>query len=161
VLRAEQAKELMTPNPVSLDQNVTVHDAAAFLTDHEFSAAPVIDAAGRPIGVLSRADIVRYERERTAHATSVPEFERRKEWTLPSGETLGEGFQVEVPERTTVTEIMTPVIISVQPTTPALEVVAKLVTMRLHRLFVVDETGVLVGIISTIDILRKLREQDA
>jgi CBS-domain-containing membrane protein len=160
VLWAEKAADLMTPNPVSLNQNATVHEAAAFLTDHEFSAAPVIDAAGRPIGVLSRADIVRYERERVEHAFPAPEFEGRKERTLASGETLREGFQVELAERTPVTEIMTPVVISVLPKTPALEVVAKLVAMKLHRIFVLDETGVLVGVISTFDVLRKLRNQE-
>jgi CBS-domain-containing membrane protein len=76
---------------------------------------------------------------------------------LSSGERLSSGFQVEVAERALVRDIMTPVIISVLPDTPVVEVVAKLVAMKLHRLFVVDEAGVLVGVISTFDVLRMLR----
>jgi CBS domain-containing protein len=158
VLRAETAEEMMTPNPVSISQNATVHEAAVFLTQREISAAPVIDTAGRPVGVLSRADIVRYERERVEHAAPTSEFVEGEELLLSSGETLKGGFQVEVTDRTLVADIMTPAIISVVPNTPAVEVVAKLVAMKLHRLFVVDEAGVLVGVISTFDVLRKLRD---
>jgi CBS domain-containing protein len=156
-LHAETAEELMTPNPLSLYRDATIHEAATFLVNREISAAPVIDEAGRPVGVLSRADIVRYEGERVEHAVPVSEFEEHGELLLSSGERLKSGFQVEVAEQTLVRDIMTPVIISVVPTTPVLEVVAKLVAMKLHRLFVVDEAGVLVGVISTFDILRNLR----
>jgi len=58
VLWADTAADLLTPNPLSISQNATVKEAVAFLTDKGFSAAPVIDEAGRPVGVLSRADIV-------------------------------------------------------------------------------------------------------
>jgi CBS domain-containing protein len=52
----------MTPNPVSIGQNSAVTEAAAFLTGRGISAAPVIDEAGRPVGVVSRSDIlVRYQ----------------------------------------------------------------------------------------------------
>jgi CBS domain-containing protein len=151
------AEELMTPNPVSISQNATVHEAAVFLTQREISAAPVIDEAGRPVGVLSRADIVRYEREKVEHLVPVVEAEAFEEMTLSSGERMKEGFQIEVTDRTLVQDLMTPAIISVLPRAPVVEVVAKLVAMRLHRLFVVDEAGILVGVISTFDVLRKLR----
>jgi CBS domain-containing protein len=157
VLRAEKAEDLMTPNPVSLYREATVHEAATFLVDREISATPVIDEAGRPVGVLSRADIVRYERERVEHVVPVSELEEQQEMLLSTGEMLKPGFQLEVAERTRVGELMTPFILSVLPETPVVEVVAKMVAMKLHRLFVVDEAGVLVGIISTFDVLRKLR----
>jgi CBS domain-containing protein len=48
----------MTPNPVSIGQLTTVRDAAAFLTSKGISAAPVIDGAGRPVGVVSSTDIL-------------------------------------------------------------------------------------------------------
>jgi len=35
-------------------------------------------------------------------------------------------------------------------------VVEKILNLHVHHLFVVDETGVIVGVISPIDILRKL-----
>ena len=77
-LNAETAADLMTPNPLSIRQNATVKEAAAFLTDRGISAAPVIDNAGRAVGVLSRADIVVHHRQ---EAQFVPEFYRVQEQT--------------------------------------------------------------------------------
>src|SRR5262245_21606428 len=57
-LCAETAAALMTPDPLSIREDATVHEAVSFLTDNGFSAAPVVDKAGRPVGVLSRADII-------------------------------------------------------------------------------------------------------
>src|SRR5690606_26266365 len=48
-LSARTAADLMTPSPVSISQHATVKEAAAFLTTRGFSAAPVIDDAGRPV----------------------------------------------------------------------------------------------------------------
>src|SRR5438876_12353514 len=62
-LTAETAAELMTSNPVSLRDTATLAEAIALLTDKGLSAAPVIDAAGHPIGVLSRRDTLAPDRE--------------------------------------------------------------------------------------------------
>jgi CBS domain-containing protein len=60
--------------------------------------------------------------------------------------------------RTDVREIMTAMVLSVRPEDPAWEVVAKMSAHKVHRLFVVDRSGVLKGVISAIDIVRKLRQ---
>ena len=49
----------MTRHPLSINESATLREAAAFLTEKGISAAPVISEAGRPVGVLSLADIVR------------------------------------------------------------------------------------------------------
>ena len=161
VLFAERAEDLMTRNPVSLDQRAPLHDAEALLTDREISAAPVIDVAGRPVGVISRADIVRHDREQARTLAPVPEFYEKAELSLATGESLGTGFQVETIVPTEVGEVMTPTVISVPPEMPAWEVVARMLALKVHRLFVVDKGGVLIGVISALDILRNLRRPGA
>jgi CBS domain-containing protein len=52
---------------------------------------------------------------------------------------------------------MTPVVFAVSPNDSASKVVAKMVDDKVHRLFVIDHGGVLVGVISALDVLRKLR----
>ncbi len=160
ILVVETAGDLMTPNPVSIHEGATLREAAAMLTDREISAAPVIDDAGRPVGVLSRADLVRHDRETATYLKPAPEFYQEAELTLPS-EALREGFQVQAVDRTAVREIMTPTVISVAPREPAERVVAQMLAFKVHRLFVVDDAGVLVGVISAFDILRKLRREEA
>jgi CBS domain-containing protein len=135
----------MTDSPVSIRGEASVMEATALLTDRGFSAAPVIDEAGRPIGVVSRADILVHDRE--FHRAAV----------LPEGRGLPDGFGVEDCDRTVVGDIMTPGIFAVRPETPTAKVVEQMLALHVHQLFVVDEDGLLVGVISALDVLRHLK----
>jgi CBS domain-containing protein len=152
-LHAETAADLMAANPISVRADANVREALTLLTDKGFSAAPVIDEAGRPVGVLSRSDLLVHEREYTHHVSRSPSFfyEEETRGKLP------EGFHEEDVDPTSVRDVMTPAIFSVAPDTPAAKVVQDMVGLRVHRLFVVDADGTLVGVISTMDILRHLR----
>lgn len=132
ILDAVRAADLMTPNPLSLRAEATVSEAIAWLTEKGFSAAPVIDESGRPLGVVSRADILVHERERLRSASA------------PDG------------DRATVADIMTPAVFSVTPQTPVEQVVEQLLTLNVHQLYVVDEHHYLIGVISAHDVLRHL-----
>lgn len=153
---AVTAAELMTENPVSVGETATVCEAMAMLIDKGYSAAPVIDSAGRPVGVLSRSDLLVHDRETAAHLREAPEYYDRHQLTAPGGEPLGAGYQVESVDCTLVRDVMTPAVFSVAPNTSAAKVVSELLNLRVHRLFVVDERGVLIGVISTMDVLRHL-----
>src|SRR5438876_799066 len=116
-LVADSAADLMSANPVSIPEQATVNEVAALLVDRGFHAAPVIDDAGRPIGVVSTGDILRHDREYSRHLSQVPEYYARSELTIPTGERLPKGsFQIEAVDRTPVREIMTPAIFSVPQT---------------------------------------------
>jgi CBS domain-containing protein len=157
VLEAAKAKDLMWPDPVSIDESATIREGVAFLVDKGFSAAPVIDRAGRPVGVLSRADILVHDREQVHHPAP-PEYYRGGDLTREKE--LVEGFQIEEVDQTPIKEIMTPVVYSVLPEAPVPEVINQMVGLKVHRLFVVDADGVLVGVISTMDVLRHLRVEN-
>jgi CBS-domain-containing membrane protein len=145
-LWAATAADLMMPNPMSIRADATVREAVLALTDRGVSAAPVIDEAGRPIGVLSRADILVHDREQ---GERVP--------AGPPGAPSGSGGPVGPGDQTRVRDIMTPAVFSVAPETPAAKVVEELLALKVHRLFVVDAAGVLVGVVSALDVLRHLR----
>ncbi len=154
VLEARTASDLMSPNPVSLRAAATVQEAVAMLTDRGYSAAPVIDAAGRPVGVLSRTDLLVHEREQGRHATLAWEADLETP-ALP----VREGFSVEVVDPTRVRDIMTPVVFTVSLEAPAPEAVEQMLALKVHQLFVVDKEGALVGVISALDVLRHLRPE--
>jgi CBS-domain-containing membrane protein len=149
VLCANTAQELMTPNPVSIRSDATVAELVVLLTDKGIAAAPVIDEAGQPVGVVSRADVVAHDRE----SASVPEY-----YSEPTAATTGTSA-AKGGDSARVRDIMTPVLFSVRPDTPAPRVVEEMLAMKVHRLFVIDESGVLVGVISTLDILRHLQPE--
>jgi CBS domain-containing protein len=157
MLHASAAEEVMSRNPLSIREEATVHEAIAFLTDRRISAAPVINEAGRPVGVISEADILRYDLEHVERLHPVPDYYLKSELTLPTGERLPSDFQVEVGDDTRVAAIMTPIIHAVMPDTPVADVVDQLVERKIHRLFVVDHDGSLIGVITTLDLLRRLR----
>jgi CBS-domain-containing membrane protein len=157
-LAAETARDLMTDAPVSIRDTALLKEAVILLTDKGYSAAPVIDAAGRPVGVLSRSDIVVHDREQVEYLARGPEYYHQAELKTPAGEKL-KGFQVEKVDKTRVRDLMTPAVFSVAPDTPAAKVVSEMLSLRVHRLFVVDKGGILVGVISALDVLKRLRPE--
>lgn len=158
ILRAATASDLMSSDPISLSRNATLKEAAALFLDREIHAAPVIDDAGRPIGVISQTDLVRHCRERVRYASAPVAYQDRIEDRFTEEELGDLSFQIEETDQTTVRDLMTPTVIAVGPHTPAHQVVAQMLAFKIHRLFVVDDAGVLVGIISTWDVLRHLRK---
>ncbi len=149
-----QAKDLMSSNPVSIRRDATVREAVALLTDRGFGAAPVIDEAGRPVGVVSRTDILIHERE-CAHHACTGDYNNWDTFPEPS---WPEGFSIEAKDSTTVAELMTPAIFTVPLTAPAREVVKRMRELKVHHLFVIDADVALVGVISPLDVLRHLEE---
>jgi CBS-domain-containing membrane protein len=144
MLDADTAEQLMSQGPMSIRQNATLRAAVTLLTDKQVSAAPVIDDAGRPIGVISRTDIIRQVR-RSADG----DFDENAD--LPADTT----------DKTLVRDMMTPAVLSVAPTASVIEVVSMMLGVgQVHQLFVVDDDGILVGVITALDVLRKLRKLD-
>jgi CBS domain-containing protein len=149
-----RAKDLMSPNPVSIHRDATVREAVNLLTDRGFGATPVIDEAGHPVGVVSRTDILIHEREYVHHAYTREDVG----WDVFPEPSWPEGFSIEVTDPTTVAEIMTPAIFTVSLETPVREVVKRMLELKVHHLFVVDADLALVGVISPLDVLRCLEE---
>jgi len=149
------AQDLMTSNPLSLRDNASVREAIAFLIDRGISGAPIIDEAGRPVGVLSQTDVLVHDRQTVEHVN--PEYDSCA--PLPQG--LWDEFQIEKVDATPVRDIMTPAVFSVGVTAPAWQVIEEIRELNVHRIFVVDGNGVLVGVISALDILRHLAKVDA
>ena len=145
-LNAKIAADLMTPNPLSNPPKCDRKGGrCVFLTDRGIRAAPVIDNAGRAVGVLSRADIVVHHRQ---EAQFVPEFYQRTDLAAHADEPFAEGFQVENVDRSQVRDIMTPLVLAVSLDDTAHSVVTRMLDEKVHRLFVVDGSDVLVGVIS-------------
>jgi CBS domain-containing protein len=151
------AADMMTPNPVSIRGDASIAEATILFTDRAFTGAAVIDDSGRPIGVLSSTDLLIHDREKSNCVT------------IDSSEYLGQGlsdrieqgglnrgYQVVEVDRTMVSSIMTPVVFSVTPDSSARKVMEELVSLQIHRVFVVDKGGVLVGVISALDVIKGL-----
>lgn len=152
-LGALSAADLMTANPVSINENANLKEALALFIDKGFTVAPVIDDAGRAIGVLSCSDILIHDRNKVDYLALAVESSPLE---TAQGESVRRGFQVESVDSTCVADLMTPAVFSVRPDTPAAGIVAEMTRLHVHHLFVLDESGTLVGVISPLDILRAI-----
>jgi CBS domain-containing protein len=152
VLHAETAYELMVPNPISIRAEAEIPEAISLFAEKSIAAAPVIDEAGRPIGVVSRSDLLIHERECEKARAGKPEYFFASDTAEVPRET-----PPKATAKTTVVDLMTPAIFAVAPDTPVHRVISDMVGLHVHRLFVVDTDGILVGVISTMDILKHLR----
>lgn len=132
-LRAETAADLMSPNLLSVGEQATVVEAITLLVNKGFHAAPVIDAAGKPVGVLSGTDILIHARDQRRSPAADPTRAR---------------------------DMMTPAVFSVGLHAPAAHAVRDLLALGVHQLFVVDAAGVLVGVISALDVARHLAAEE-
>ena len=142
--------ELMNPDVVSLQPEMTVPEAQELLARRSVSGAPVVDSRGRVLGVVSQNDLVRS----TAHPdtaaktgqffTSVEEYEDL-------------GLTPVVPSSLRVAEVMSRRVYHVSRDA-GVAVAANIMRERhIHRLLVLDK-GVLVGVVTSLDLLRVVEE---
>ena len=156
ILTVEKVRELMAHDPISIPATATVKEAAAVLIDKGISAAAVVDVVGRLVGVFSQSDVLLHHRNKLDSTQSVPEYYQQTD--LSGGNrSLLTLVKFHGVDRTLVHQVMTPTVISVRPEDSMVHVVCQMVASKVHRLFVVDDDGVLVGVISAFDVLRKLR----
>src|SRR5262245_38488139 len=145
-LQAATAADMMTENPISLRADAGVPEAIALMTDRGFTVAPVIDESGRAVGVVSVTDLLIHNREysrfvQTDDATVYSDLRHHAKRLPPD-------MGIEIVDPTSVSEIMTPTVFVVALDTAASEVVRTMLSRRVHHLFVADNQGTLIGVIS-------------
>jgi CBS domain-containing protein len=141
------ASDVMTSKLLTVRKDATLQELSAFLAENNITGAPVVDAAGRFVGVVSATDLAEIESEPRAWESGdqVEEGARR-------------GFQVEGTARR-VQDIMTPTVYTVTEDTPVGELAQAMVSGRVHRLFVTRH-GKIVGIVTSLDLLTLLCHGD-
>jgi CBS domain-containing protein len=142
-------KDVMTACVVSVKRDASFRAMAVALREYRVSAFPVVDDAGKVIGVVSEADMLAKEAldsEPQGMPGMIAGLLRRKEHEKARG--------------TTASDLMTspPIIVTPDDT---LERAARLMyTRKVKRLPVVDENGHLVGIVARSDLLAVFDRSD-
>jgi CBS domain-containing protein len=145
------ASEIMTSAPlVVVHLNDRVPKVAAILRDHHISAAPVVDAEGQLLGLVSEGDLIRH---------LGTEHSKRKAWwleLLSEGEDLaGEFLDYLKDENRTAGDVMRREVVTVAEDTSIGEIVDLFAQHKIKRVPVV-RGGKLVGIVARADIIRSL-----
>ena len=144
------ARDIMTKEPITVFPETEIGEAAKLLLDKKLNGVPVVDKAGKLVGILCQSDLIK----------------QQKKLPLPSIFTLLDGFipltsmkhlekEVRKITGTKVSDTMTPNPVTVPPDMTIQEIAGLMVDRKYHTLPVVDK-GNLVGIIGKEDILRTL-----
>jgi CBS domain-containing protein len=142
-----RARDLMTPDVVTVPPETPVLTIARMLADRGISAAPVVDAQGQVAGVVTEGDLIR----RLAGEADRPAgwFARLFSNQERDAERYARTHGV------TARDVMTADVVAVDPDTLA-SAVAHLMEERGIRRVVVTQEGRLKGIVSRADLLRAL-----
>jgi CBS-domain-containing membrane protein len=130
-------KDVMTAEVVVVRRETTFKEIAAVLRRHRVSALPVVDDAGRVVGVVSEADLL--AKEALANPGVMAEALHRQDVRKAEGLTAG--------------DLMTHPPVTAAPEDPVEQAARMMHFMRVKRLPVVNSGGELVGIVSRSDVL--------
>lgn len=124
---------LMSINPVVIEPSALVSEAETLLKTHRISGMPVV-ANGVAVGVISQTDIV-----------------------IARSSVLSSGNW----RRLRVQHIMTEPAVTVQMETSIRRAARLMINRHIHRLVVIDGEGKAVGVVTPLDLLALLVEEDA
>lgn len=151
------ARDVMNPEVIRVRDDLTVAEVAEFLVDHEISGAPVEDADGHLVGVVSLTDVAAALAGNDQAVVDHPQpgfyvrgWEDRFNPEDLAGLRIGES-------ELTVADIMTTALFAVDEEMPVSRVAEKMIRSHVHRLLVTRRRKV-VGIITTSDLLGLLVE---
>jgi CBS domain-containing protein len=140
------AVDLMNSEVVAIPQSMSLSGAARLMSHFSISGAPVIDAHGRCVGVLSKADFLS-----RAVGDPPPSYGRERERGC-----IHSAWQMIDPDELPCDEVrryMTPDPVIAAPGTPVGQLARMMIDAHIHRLVIADDEGRPVGIVSSTDIM--------
>lgn len=146
------AKDVMTTSVVTVGPDTDVRTIARFLIERRISAVPVVDQAGRVVGIVSEGDLMRRAEAGT---------ERHPSWwleLLASPEDKARDYAKS--HGLTAKDVMTRPAVTVAEDAPLGEIATLLERHRIKRVPVVRD-GTIVGIVSRANLLHGLVAKEA
>lgn len=142
--------ELMSKHVVYIHYHESVHDALQLMVENRLAALPVVDARGHCVGMVSTADLVDLALEVDDELSSVAKGPASTQWLL---DRFSEGLGNQKVE-----EVMTSAVTNIAPGDSLKEATSLMLKQHIHHLPVVGEQQQLLGILSTMDILRAVEQ---
>jgi CBS-domain-containing membrane protein len=145
-------KDVMSNHVQTLMCDDTIQDAVALMIDNKFSTIPVVDAHDKCIGILSRSDVTEIFLREDHELARVLDTDRLSmDWIQGSLETC---------EIRQVKELMTYDVAQIRETQSISDACREMARNEIHHLPVVDEEGRVMGILSTLDIVKAVAESE-
>lgn len=146
------AKDIMTKDVVTVTADTTIQDVAKIFVDKNISGVPVVDEAGKLIGVLSEGDLV-YQ-QKPIHPPlfinlfdGIIQLDRREFWE-----------QLHKIAAYQVGELMSKHVIYAHEDAPTSEIASLMINKKVNRIPIVDDAQKVVGIVSRHDLVKSMYE---
>jgi CBS domain-containing protein len=147
--------QVMSPRVVCVRADLGTDSLISILVALDLRAAPVVDDDGKPIGVVSRSDLLRHRREGEDGEPAL----RLVGPYGGHGDYLGPGFHTDV-ESERVADVMMCLAFSLPQTASLSRAAAVMAYEGVHQIPVVADDGGVVGLISSLDVVRWLAQHD-
>ena len=149
-----KAQDMMTSDVITVKDSMSVRELAKLLSAKKISGAPVVDAQGKLVGIVTESDLI----------------DQTKRVHIPTVMALFDSFLfLENPDRlekdlkkmaaSTVGDICSKEIVRVERETPLDELATFMSEKNVHTLPVMDGDSI-VGVIGKSDIIRSLAHRD-
>ena len=134
--------DIMCRNVLVVSTETSIECVTQMLLTQHISGLPVLNTNGKPVGVISKTDLVR-EADDRGETAEVERFDPP----------LDPGFHSTRLTRATAHEIMTPMTFTTTADAPLGRGAALMAYEGVHRLVVVDDSGDVVGLLSALDVM--------
>jgi len=156
-MRQAKARDVMQRTVITVGPEASLADLQRLFLEEGIGGAPVVDDEGRVVGVVTVSDILRAVEEERDTAVAEPRYFREtEEFSGPDWSHDVADFQDRLAELR-VEDAMSRAVIAVAPDASAADVARRMRESRVHRVLVLDK-DVLVGIVSTFDLIELLAE---
>ena len=140
--------DIMSVDPVCVEANTGIRELARLFEEHQISGAPVVDQAGKVIGVVSRTDLIRRCSEGIGDAPPAYLFE-----IVSARSPAGASDDLIPTTLVCVQDIMTEDVFAVDDTMYVTDLAEQMHKRRMHRAIVVDQARFPLGIVTSLDIV--------
>jgi CBS-domain-containing membrane protein len=138
------AGDLISGEIIVVQSTDTMHQAACKLAEQSVGLAPVVDEAGRCVGVISSRDFIAFEVDRTGDALPA----HAKQANLSSDATCMPWDSVA--------RFMATAVQTVSFDLPMRRICEIMLAEHIHHLIVLDEQTKPIGVVSTLDVISAL-----
>lgn len=139
--------DLMSRDVVATSPESSLKEMAALLADHHISGVPVIDEAGVVVGVISEADVLQIQSRTPTRGGLLSRL-------------IDNPTDIVKWDATSVGEAMTTPVVTITQEQDVREAARIMMDEGVNRLPVLDDAGVLVGVVTRADIVRAFLRSD-
>lgn len=147
------ARDIMSDEPVCVPPSASIRELARLFEEHEISGAPVVNAQGRVIGVVSKSDLIR--RCSSGHGDIPPSYLFE---ILSQPRETGAASEIIPEPLLCVGDLMTESPVTALPDSPLAHLARLLVNKHVHRVIITDVAGHALGIVTSLDLLTHFPE---